>query len=254
MVFQCLDLFSYDCSPQPEPSRGLQPNQRQKRNHHSQILPEAYISLRYNKKESDHLAFYLFPSDLTPSNQKEHEKPWQLNAIKIHKPKTMWRFNSFLHNQNLPQAYACMRAKGLAHNHLAFFLWFSKFIFTARTGQNLTPPSDQKEHEKTRYLNEISFKKKKAIVFWLFLSRQTLEAKEFSSKLVPCTGWQRVAWTLASLDPPLLTNARALLWPEFFRFHVLPLPFPPPLTVSWVSYITFRFCLPGTTATGASLF
>ena len=75
MVFQCLDLFSYDCSPQPEPSRGLQPNQRQKRNHHSQILPEAYISLRYNKKR-DHLAFYLFPSDLTPqSNQKEHEKP-----------------------------------------------------------------------------------------------------------------------------------------------------------------------------------
>ena len=164
MVFQCLDLFSYDCSPQPEPSRGLQPNQRQKRNHHSQILPEAYISLRYNKKESDHLAFYLFPSDLTPSNQKEHEKPRRLNEIKIHKPKTMWRFNSFLHNQNLPQAYACMRAKGLAHNHLAFFLWFSNFIFTARKGQNLTPPSDQKEHEKTWYLNEISFKKNHSLL------------------------------------------------------------------------------------------
>ena len=170
-----LDLFSYDWSPQPEPSRGLQPKQRQKRNHHSQILPEAYTSMRYNKRERDRLAFYLFPSHLTPqSNQKEHEKPWQLNEIKIQKPKTMWRFNSFLHNQNLPQAYACMRAKGLAHsqhlpnayswmsynqkreNHLAFFLSLSNFIFTARTGQNLTPPSDQKEHEKTWYLNEIS--------------------------------------------------------------------------------------------------
>ena len=73
-----------------------------------------------------------------------------------------------------------------------------------------------------------------------------MEAKEFSSKLVPCTGWQRVAWTLASLDPPLLTNARALLWPEFFRFHVLPLPFlPPPSLCHGFLTLHFDFASPG---------
>ena len=69
-----------------------------------------------------------------------------------------------------------------------------------------------------------------------------MEAKEFRSKQSPCIGEQRGVEWCQRPGHPLSASARDELWTEFFRFHVLPLPFlPPPHCV--MGFLHYRVCL-----------
>ena len=108
--------FFVNWFPQPECSRT-----------HTSMKPS-------RKKHEKHVAFSVF---LTLSPQPEPSRSLQLHE----RQKTSPQLNPSrsLHLNEIQQK---------RRNHVAFYLFLSEFIFTARTCQNLTPQSDQKEHEK----------------------------------------------------------------------------------------------------------
>ena len=138
-------------------------------------------------------------------------------------------FRGDLHTHILPKTYAStrslIRVKPFSMSTFCFQL-----IFTAKAFRNL-----KQEWNKGVGGGKIC----------RGTSRKPNNSVQSSSLALADKG---VAWTLASLDPPLLTNARDSLWPEFFGFHVLPLHFLPPLTALFTSYVTIRVCLPGENA------
>ena len=116
--------------PEPEPSRNLHPNEKQKTKENHVAFLSPFCELGFIARRSKSLKKRGTQRGILNTYMRGQKSERQKNR------KTMWRFKFFfmihLHSQNLPEAYSWMRGKKKN---------------TAKTFQKPTPEWDTKKRE-----------------------------------------------------------------------------------------------------------